>query len=207
MEQKPNIKGRIHLDEKFVKVRKKDCYDLNAIDSKTKYVLAHLFVEKRSLNKCVEFLRQIKVTCYDQIIERHKQEKGKPAKQKKLVIFVSDKFENYKNAFNKLFFKVAKLRFGVSIKAKKNGLKHNNNHIERYNQEIKDRIKTMRSFGSNKGAEHFLNLKHITHNFVNPHMQIKGKTPAEVADIDLKLGRNKLLNLIRYWAKTKVTKR
>ena len=180
---------------------------MNAIDSKTKYVLAHLFVEKRSIAKCVEFLRQIKLTCYEQILKRYKQEKNKPKKKRKLIIFVCDKFENYKNAFNKLFYYVAKLRFGVPIKAKKNGLKHNNNHIERYNQDIKDRIKTMRDFGSSDGAGYFLNLKHIIHNFVNPHMQINGKTPAEAAGIDLKLHRKKLLNLIRYRAKTKVTTR
>jgi len=76
-----------------------------------------------------------------------------------LTIFVCDKFENYKTAFNKLFYRVTKLRFGIPIKAKKNGLKCNNNNIERYNQDIKDRIKTMRNFGSNKRAEYFLSLK------------------------------------------------
>ena len=98
---------------------------------------------------------------------------------------------------------VAKLRFGVPIKAKKGGLKHNNNSIERYNQDIKDRIKTMRNFFSFRRAGHFLNLKHIIHNFVNPHMQLKGSTPAESAGIDLKLGRRKLLNLIRRCSKNK----
>ena len=178
---------------------------MNAIDSKTKYVLAHLFVEKRTPGKCIEFLRQIKITCYKQILERYKQERIKPKKNRKLIVFVCDKFENYRTSFNKLFYRVAKLRFGIPIKAKKNGLKHNNNHIERYNQEIKDRIKTMRNFGSDEGAESFLNLKHIIHNFVNPHMQLKGITPAEAAGINLKLGRRKLLNLIRYRAKIKMT--
>lgn len=155
----------------------------------------------------MEFLRQIKITCYKQILERYKEEKIKPRKKRKLIIFVCDKFANYKAAFKKLFCRVAKLRFGVPIKGKRNGLKHNNNHIERYNQDIKDRIKTMRGFFSYLRAEHFLNLKHIIHNFVNPHMQLKGNTPAEAADIDLKLGRNKLLNLIRYMAKARITKR
>lgn len=118
-----------------------------------------------------------------------------------------DGFENYKNAFNKIFYRVAKLRFGVPIKAKRNGLKHNNNHIERYNQDIKDRIKTMRGFFSFRRAKHFLNLKPIIHNFINPHMQLKGKTPAEEADIDLKLGRRKLYNLIRLMARSQMTKR
>ena len=165
-------------------------YDLNCIDHKTKYVTAHLFVEKRTLPKCVEFLKQIKITCYDQLLERYK--------HKRKIIFVSDKFGNYKGAFNKLFFHVAKLRFGVPIKAKVAGLKHNNNPIERYNGDIKDRIKIMRGeFKEFKKAEAFLNLKRIIHNFVNPHLSLEERTPAEAAEIDWKLGRNKLLNLIK----------
>ena len=170
-------------------------------------MLAHLFVEKRTIKKCVEFLRQIKITCYEQILERYRQEKIKPKKKRKLIIFVCDKFANYKTAFMKLFYRVAKLRSGIPIKAKRNGVKHNNNHIERYNQDIKDRIKTMRGFFSYRRAEHFLNLKHIIHNFVNPHMQLAGKTPAEVAGVDFKLGRRKLYTLIKLMAKRQMTKR
>lgn len=119
-----------------------------------------------------------------------------------MITFVCDGFENYKNAFNKLFLYVAKLHFGIPIKAKMVGLKHNNNPIERENGNIKDRIKVMRGgFGSFEGAEAFLNLRHIIHNFVNPHQSLKGKTPAEVAGINLKLDRAKLLNLIRKRAK------
>ncbi len=186
-----------------MKVKGKDCYDLNCIDHVTKYVTAHLFVEKRTLRKCVEFLNQIKITCYEQILEIYKKEKHKKVKDRRLVKFVSDGFENYKNAFNKLFYRVAKLRFGVPIKAKVAGLEHNNNPIERYNGKIKDRTKIMRGgFGSFGGAESFMNSKHIINNFVNPHQGIKGKTPAEVAEINLKLGRNKLLKLIRKRVKT-----
>jgi hypothetical protein len=99
-----------------------------------------------------------------------------------------------------LFYHVAKLTFGVPIKLKIRGVKHNNNSIERYNQDIDDRVKTMRNFGSFSGAENFLNLKPIIKNFVNPHMQLKGFTPAEKADINLNLGQNKLLNLIKLQA-------
>ena len=95
------------------------------------------------------------------------------------------------------------MKFGVPIACKKYGLKQNNNSIERYNGDIKDRTKTMRDFGSHDGAKVFLDMKRIIHNFVNPHMSLKGKTPAEVADVDLKLGRRKLLNLIRYVCQTR----
>ena len=102
---------------------------------------------------------------------------------------------------------VTKLIFGIPIKAKRAGLKHNNNHIERYNSKIKDRTKVMRGdFNSFERAEAFMNLKYIIHNFVDPHQQLKGKTLAEVAEIKLPLGRNKLLNLIKYVKRNRITK-
>ena len=104
----------------------------------------------------------------------------------------------------KLFNRVCKLTFGISIAYQKHGVKHNNNSIERHNGKTKDRIKSIRSgFKSFEGAQNFMNLRQIIHNFVNPHQELKDKTPAEMAEIDLKLGRNKLLNLIRYLAKSR----
>lgn len=191
------------MDEKYVHVGKEHGYDLNAIDHKTKYVLSHLFVEERTKQETVRFLEKIKITCYEQILNKYLKEKHKKVKDRKLIIFVSDGFENYKNAFNKLFYRIAKLQFGVPIACKRYGLENNNNPIERYNGDIEDRIKTMRHFGSFERAEHFLNLKQIIHNFINPHMSLKGKTPAEQAEIDLKLGRQKLLKLIKQQAKKK----
>lgn len=198
LEIQPVIKGRIHFDEKIIHLGEKHCYDLNAIDNKTKYVLAHSFVEKRTLFSCKKFLGQIKKTCYKQIFEQYKEEQGKPANEKKLITFVSDKFPLYKKAWSALFSRVTVLHFGVPIACKKYGLEHNNNPIERYNGDLKDRLKTMRGgFRSTDGAEEFLNLKHIIHNFVNPHESLKGKTPAEAAGIHLNLGRQKLLTLIK----------
>lgn len=205
---KPKLKGRQHYDEKYVKVKGKYHYDLNCIDHITKYISAHLFVEKRTLQKCKEFLNQIKITCYEQILERYKKEKHKPKKKRKLITFVSDKFGNYKIAWSILFRRVTKLTFGVPIKAKRAGLEHNNNAIERYNGKIKDRIKTMRGeFYSFEGGEAFMNLNHIIHNFVNPHQQLNGRTPAEAADIFILLKRNRLLCLIKYVKLNHITKR
>lgn len=184
-------------------VNKNACYDLNAVDSKTKYVLAESFVEKRTFRACVEFLSQIKKTCYEQILEVFLKEKHKPAKERKLVTFVCDGFWNYKSSFNKLFYGVAKLVFGVPIAYRKYGLKHNNNAVERYNQNLDDRIKVMRNFKSFQKAKSFFGMHRICRNFVNPCMQLKGKTPAEAADVNLKLGRNRLLSLIGHIAKQK----
>jgi len=91
------------------------------------------------------------------------------------------------------------LSFGVPIACKKYNLEHNNNPIERYNGKIKDRIKNIRSgFKSFDDAKCFMDLRRTIHNFVNPNQQLNGKTPAEIAGINLKLKRNKLLGLVRY---------
>ena len=175
---------------------------MNAIDSKTKFVLAHLFVEKRTKQKCYEFLKQIKDSCYEQILEKCSQEKHKKIEDKRLIEFTCDKFANYKSAFMKLFGRVCKLNFGVPIACKRYNLEHNNNPIERYNGKIKDRMNGMRKgFSSFEGAENFMNLQSVIHNFVNPHQGLKGKTPAEMAEIKLKLGRNKISGLAGYLAK------
>ena len=135
-------------------------------------------------------------------MERYFSEKHKKKDERFLIEFVCDKFANYKSAFNKLFYLTCKLSFGVSIKLKKFGLKHNNNPVERYNGKIEDRVKTVRGgFGSFEGAKSFMDLRRTIHNFVNSNQQLRGKTPAEEAGINLNLGRNKLLKLIEYKAK------
>lgn len=119
-----------------------------------------------------------------------------------MIELTCDKFASYKSAFMKLFNRVCKLNFGISIAYQKHGVKHNNNPIERYNGKSKDRIKSIRSgFKSFEGAKAFMDLRRTIHNFVNPHQQLNGKTPAEMAEIKLKLGRMKLLKLIKYLAK------
>lgn len=161
-----------------------------------------MFVGKRTKQKCYEFLKQIKDSCYEQILKKYNQEKYKKVKDRNLIEFTCDKFANYKSAFMKLFARVCKLNFGISIAYQKYGVKHNNNAIERYNGKTKDRIKNIRSgFGSFKGAKGFMDLRRVIHNFVNANQELQEKTPAEIAGINLKLGRNKLLNLIRYLAK------
>jgi transposase-like protein len=67
----------------------------------------------------------------------------------------ADGFENYKNAFNKLFCYAAKLVFGISIKLQKHGVKHNNSPIERHNGDIKDMKKQCGILGVLKKQNNF----------------------------------------------------
>ena len=109
------MKGDIHYDEKYIQVGDDWNFDLNAVDSITKFVLAHKFTDERTKEVCIEFLTEIKDNCYPQILERYLSEKHKKVKDRKLFEFVCDGFENYKSAFNKLFRRTANLTFGVPI--------------------------------------------------------------------------------------------
>ncbi|MGC8816667.1 MAG: hypothetical protein ACP5PX_02485 [Candidatus Hadarchaeum sp.] len=61
---------------------------------------------------------------------------------------MSDKLGQYKSAFNRYFYRIAKLVYGVPIACRQYGLQFNNNPIERHNEDIKQRYKVMRSFKS-----------------------------------------------------------
>src|SRR3989338_8572867 len=201
----PTIKGRIHFDEKYTRVKDHWEYRLTAIDSKTKFVLAEIVVVERTKEACIAFLRQIKSWSYKQMLEQYKKERKKPVKKRKLIVFVSDKFENYKVAWKKLFYRITKLKFGVPIACKKFGLKHNNNSVERHNRELSRRFDALNVFQTHLGAESTSTLCKILHNYINSHTTLGGKTPAKVAELTLPLGENKLLNLIKLAKKIEMT--
>lgn len=200
---KPKVKGRIHTDDVYIKVKGKGHYSINSIDSKTKYNLATTFTDHRSKQKCREHFKKINDKIGEQVKSVCEKEKDKPVKKRKLISFVSDGFEGYKIGFNYYFYRTAKLTFGVPIACKKYGLKYNNNSIERHNEDIRQRTVVMRGFKSQSSGSAFTQLRRIVYNFVRTHQGL-GKTPAEEAELDVPLGRNRLLDLIffdfsEYW--------
>ncbi len=192
---KPEIKGRIHMDEVVLKEKGRKIYDINAVDGKTGYNLGHVLTDSLSIPAFRVFFEELKRRIYDQCLERYK--KYTRTGKDKRITFVSDKREHYKNAFNKYFYRVCKLAHGVPIACKKYGLKFNNNPIERYNEDVKQRYKVMRGFKSIESANAFLGLRRIIYNFVRGD-----ETRAMKAGIALELGQNRLLTLIKIWEKT-----
>jgi hypothetical protein len=68
----------------------------------------------------------------------------------------------------------------------------NNNKMERFNREVRDREKVMRK----KKDTPILAGYQIFHNYVRPHMGLNGKTAAEVCGIMIE-GKNRWLTLIQ----------
>ncbi|HEC77263.1 MAG TPA: DDE domain-containing protein [Thermoplasmatales archaeon] len=72
-------------------------------------------------------------------------------------------------------------------------MKHNNNPIERYNEDVKQRYKIIRGFKSFELANAFLDLRRIVYNFIRGD-----ETRVMKAGIALGLGHNRLESLIKF---------
>jgi hypothetical protein len=78
----------------------------------------------------------------------------------------------------------------------------NNNKMERFNGEVRDREKTIR--GLKKNDTEMLSGYQLYKNFIRPHMALDEKTPAEACGITVK-GKNKWLTLIQNASKKRKT--
>jgi len=70
----------------------------------------------------------------------------------------------------------------------------NNNKMERFNGEIREREKTMR--GLKKNDTPILTGYQIFHNYIRDHEALEGRTPSEACGIKVE-GKNKWLTLIQ----------
>ena len=71
---------------------------------------------------------------------------------------------------------------------------HNNNKMERLNDEFRDREKVMR--GVKKEDSVIFDGSQIHHNYVRHHMALEGKTPDDMCGIEIK-GKDKWKTLIQ----------
>lgn len=78
----------------------------------------------------------------------------------------------------------------ITIKGDKN-----NNKMERFNGEIRDREKVMR--GLKKPDTPILQGYQIFHNYIRPHEALDGKTPSEACGITVE-GKNKWITIRLY---------
>lgn len=190
---RPKIRGRAHIDEVFVEVRGKLFPVIHAVDSRTGYELEAMLAKRRNLRAYDSFFKRLKRRFGRQIRGIFRRERHKPPRHRKLVTFVSDRWGPIKRAFNRYFYRIACLVFGVPIACRRFGLRFNNNPVERRNQDIKQRCKVMRGFKSFRMARAFLCLYTAVVNLVRHG---KRETPAHRAGVWPGLGRNRFADLI-----------
>lgn len=190
---RPEVSGRIHIDEVVVKVKGRKHYVLHAVDSRSKYCFEGSLERHRDTGTYDGFFRRLKRCLGGRVRGVFRREKHKPAMRRKLVTFVSDKWWSIRRAFNRYFYRIARLVFGVPIACKRFGLRFNNNPVERHNQDLKQRYKVMRGFKRFSSAKAFVRLYTVIYNFVRHGRR---ETPAHRAGVWPGLGRNRLADLI-----------
>jgi len=118
---------------------------------------------------------------------------AKQIEKKRPRFVVTDGLGVYHKAFNKEFYDHHRSCKHISHVRWKGDL--NNNVIERLHGIVREREKIMRALKLPDTP--IVDGYRLYYNFIRPHMSLGGNTPAEIAGIDLQLGQNKWLDLLK----------
>jgi transposase-like protein len=118
---------------------------------------------------------------------------GKKLMGKKPMTIITDGLPAYHQAYNDEYFTLKNPRTRhirhITIRGDKN-----NNKMERFNGEIRDREKVMRGLKNENTP--ILTGYQLFHNYIRPHEGLNGKTPAEACGIKIE-GKNKWITIIQ----------
>ena len=112
---------------------------------------------------------------------------------------ITDGLPAYHDAYKKEFWTAKKATRTQHVNAIKLRGDMNNNKMERFNGEVREREKVLR--GLKKDDSTMLTGYQLYHNFIRPHMALDGKTPAEMCGLKVE-GENKWKTLIQNASKT-----
>lgn len=172
----PQVSDKWRSDEIFLKISGNTKYLYCLLDDQTRFLIAQQIAD----TKYTEDVRPLFA-------------KGREVTGKKPEFLITDGARNFAEAFTKEFYTVKKpqtrhirhIHFKGDL---------NNNKMERFNGELRDREKVMR--GLKKMDTPILTGYQIYHNYLRPHMALDGKTPSDMAGIQIE-GKNKWVTLIQ----------
>ncbi len=154
---------------------------VDVMDTKTRFIVSSEYMQSRTIENLTRVLKRARNSTGDQI-----------------KIVTTDGLQGYP--------RVLKKTFGLNKLKGKSKITHNvviasergfNHKIERLHNSIRERTKTTRGFhGCLESAYAIMKGYEIYYNFIRKH-QALGKTPADVALPELKLGKNRWLDLIK----------
>jgi transposase-like protein len=172
----PNVSNTWRADELYVKIKGDMKYLFALMDDETRFWIAQEVAESKYKHDARKLFQL-----------------GVKATGKKPMTIITDGLPAYHDAFNKEFWTMKKPR-AEHINAIKLSGNMNNNKMERFNGEIRDREKTMRGLKTKDTP--ILSGYQIFHNYIREHEGLEGKTPAEACGIKIE-GKNKWLTLIQ----------
>ncbi len=119
---------------------------------------------------------------------------GKAVAGKKPKTFITDGAANFHEAYSYEFWTGKVADRTEHIRHIRLAGDRNNNRMERFNGELRQREKVMRTLKRTDSP--ILSGMQIYHNYIRPHEALNGKTPSELAGIQVK-GKDKWLTIIQ----------
>jgi transposase-like protein len=172
----PNVSDIWRADELYVKIKGDMKYLFALMDDETRFWIAQEVAESK----------------YKHDARRLFQVSQKIARKKPMTL-ITDGLPAYHDAYKKEFWTLRNPRTEHISAIRLRG-NMNNNKMERFNGEVRDREKVMR--GLKKTDTPILAGYQLFHNYIREHEGLDGKTPAEACGIKIE-GKNKWLTLIQ----------
>lgn len=173
----PNVSDTWRADEIFLKVHGNMKYLYALMDDETRFWIAQQVADTKYTADITPLFRE-----------------GKKTIGKAPTRLITDGAFNFNSAFRHAFWRENKRPAIQHIRHVRMSGDQNNNKMERFNGEVRDREKVMRSL--KKDDTPILAGYQIFHNYIRPHMGLKGKTPGEAAGIRVD-GKDRWLTIIQ----------
>jgi putative transposase len=173
----PQVSDTWRADELYLKVKGDMKYLYAMMDNDTRFWIAQQVADTKYTADVTPLFRE-----------------GKRIAAKTPTTIITDGAFNFESAFRSAFRRESKAMMVQHVRHVRMSGDRNNNRMERFNGEIRDREKVMRSL--KKADSPILTGAQIFHNYVRPHMALDGSTPADKAGITIK-GNDKWLTLIQ----------
>jgi transposase-like protein len=187
---KPQTSEKMHIDEQVIQVGKDNVWCWNALDNKTRFLLAQQLTKVRTIEDARGIMQKAK-----RVISQRPKE------------IATDKGKFYPEAVRKEFGGIGGHGRPLLNIPRTANRPHKSSHhltkkrdnqiIERYHGTFRERDKVIRGLKSDASAEVYMENWKTYYNFVKPHMTFNGLTPSQMAGIDIGNNRNRLLTLIK----------
>jgi transposase-like protein len=172
----PNVSDTWRADELYVKIRGNMKYLFALMDDETRFWIAQEVAETKYQHDARKLFQL-----------------GMKVAGKKPLTLITDGLRTYSQAYRSEFFTVANPRTKHIRHITWKG-DRNNNKMERFNGEIRDREKVMRGLKTKETS--ILKGYQLFHNYIRPHEALGGRTPSEACGIKIE-GKNKWVTLIQ----------
>lgn len=176
----PTLGNIWHTDEMKIKTKREDWAWLwNIIDGETRYLIANLITQSRDNDDATHAFNAARTHV--------------PSIKPRFII--TDGLPAYNEGFFQTYYDAKwtceHIR-SVGIRSKVN-----NNRIERFNNTVRERNKTMRGLHNDNTAMVFNKGFKAYYNHIRRHQSLQGMTPAQAAGININLGENRWKDLIQ----------